>query len=149
MVQPADVLNLHPGAAGEVSVVRWTAAATGVYTIAGIPSPGGSRGIDTGGTTTDISIRHNSTLIWSGNINGYGNQATFSLSATLSAGDTLDFQVGYGSNQTYNSDSTGLAATITQSGGSSPANVKWLLTDQLGTPRMQTMPRRIQPFMPI
>ncbi|HEU4875904.1 MAG TPA: RHS repeat-associated core domain-containing protein, partial [Pyrinomonadaceae bacterium] len=80
--------------------------------------------------------RHNSTVIWSGNINGYGNQATFSLSATLAAGDTLDFQVGYGSNQTYNSDSTGLAATITQSGASSPTNVKWLLTDHLGTPRM-------------
>ena len=33
-------------------------------------------------------------------------------------------------------DSTGLAATITQSGASSPTNVKWLLTDHLGTPRM-------------
>ena len=42
------MLNLHPGPAGEVSVVRWTAAATGVYSIAGR-----FQGIDTSGTTTD------------------------------------------------------------------------------------------------
>jgi RHS repeat-associated protein len=72
--------------------------------------------------------------VWTGNINSYGNQAAFSTSVTVAAGDTIDFQVGSGSNNTYNSDSTGLAVTITPAG--STAKVQWLVPDHLGTPRI-------------
>jgi RHS repeat-associated protein len=128
VVQPADVLNLHPGPSGEKSVVRWTAQTAGTYTISGR-----FQGIDTAGTTTDVTIQQNGTAVYSNNINGYGNQVTFSLSVTVNVGDTIDFQVGYGSNNTYYSDSTGLSATITPQSG---ANLRWLVSDQLGTPRM-------------
>ena len=119
VTQPTDLLNLHPGPSGERSVVRWTAPAAGTYTIAGR-----FQGLDSFGTTTDVAILHNSTSIFTGNVNGYGNQATFSVTRTVAAGDTIDFQVGYGSNSTYSSDSTGLAATIKLSSGSLE-NVIW------------------------
>src|SRR5207302_2351891 len=35
VVQPADLLNLHPGQSGERSVVRWTAPSAGTYQING------------------------------------------------------------------------------------------------------------------
>jgi len=58
-------------------------------------------------------------------------------SLTVGAGDTLEFQVGYGSNGTYNNDSTGLAVTVTAAAGDAGgADVRWVVTDQLGTPRM-------------
>jgi hypothetical protein len=110
VTQPVDLLNLHPGPLGEKSVVRWTAPTSGTYSIAGR-----FQGLDSvGGTTTDVTILHNSATIFTGNINGYGNQANFSLAARpVVAGDTIDFQVGWGSNNGHSYDSTGLAATIT------------------------------------
>jgi thermitase len=108
VTQPADVLNLHPGSNGDKAVVRWTAPSSGTYTI-----EGRYQGIDsTGPTTSEVAIFHNSTSVFTGAVNGYGNQATFSVTRTVAAGDTIDFQVGYGSNNNYSYDSTGLAATI-------------------------------------
>ncbi len=106
--QPVDLLNLHPGAGGEQSTVRWTAASSGTYQI-----KGRFEGIDTGGTTTNVRILHKEAQVQSGNVNGFGAQATYDFPLSVAAGDTIDFVVGYGSNNTYNSDSTGLAATIT------------------------------------
>lgn len=123
VVQPTDMLNLHPGPSGEKSVVRWTAPSAGTYFITGR-----FQGIDTGGTTTDVTILHNSTSVFTGNINGHGNQSQFSITRTVVAGDTIDFQAGYGSNNSYGNDSTGLAATITQ--GLSVESVVW--TNVLG-----------------
>ncbi len=109
VVQPAELLNLHPGASGEQSVVRWTAPAAGTYQIAGR-----FEGIDAAvGTTTDVHILDNQTEILSNNVNGYGSQVPFNLTVLASAGEAIDFAVGFGSNQTYNNDSTGLAASIT------------------------------------
>src|SRR5437588_9721264 len=129
VVQPSDVLNLHPGPSGERGVVKWTAPAAGTYTVSGR-----FQGIDTGGTTSDVSITKNGATLFSGQVNGYGASVPFSLSVTVSAGDAIEFTVGVGSNGTYNNDSTGLAATIVQQVGS--ADVEWLVADQLGTPRM-------------
>jgi hypothetical protein len=107
VVQPADLLNLHPGPSGERSVVRWTAPTAGTHTIAGR-----FQGLDTGGTTSDVLITHNGINIFNGNVNGYGTEAPFSLTRTVAAGDIVEFSVGYGENLNYGSDSTGLAATI-------------------------------------
>jgi len=108
---PPNVLNLHPGPAGQKSVVRWTAPFSGMVTI-----QGGFQGIDTHGTTTDVAVVHNSsTTLFSRNINGYntsGSSATFKISRSVAAGDTIDFSVGYGSNRNYYNDSTGLSATM-------------------------------------
>ena len=107
---PPDMLNLHPGPSGQKSVVRWTAQSSGTVKI-----EGRFQGIDKGGTTTDVSVVHNSTTtLFSGNINGYGARAPFSITRSVAAGDAIDFSVGYGSNATYFNDSTGLSVTITR-----------------------------------
>ena len=104
---PPDVLNLHPGPTGQKSVVRWTAPFSGTVTI-----QGRFEGIDTHGTTTNVAVVHKSTTLFSRNINGYGARAPFLITKAVTAGDTIDFSVGYGSNRNYYNDSTGLSATI-------------------------------------
>jgi hypothetical protein len=70
-------------------------------------------GIDRVGTTTDVAVVHNSArTLFSGNINGYGAKAPFSITKAVAAGDPIDFSVGYGSNANHFCDSTGLSATI-------------------------------------
>ena len=103
---PPDLLNLFPGAAGEKAVVRWTAVRAGTAQIGGR-----FQGLDA--TTTDASVVQNSTSIFSGNVNGLGNQLPFTLTRAVAAGDTIEFRVGYGGNGTVASDHTGLAVTIT------------------------------------
>jgi Ca2+-binding RTX toxin-like protein len=104
---PPDVLNLHPGSTGQKSVVRWTAPSSGTVTI-----QGRFEGIDTQGTTTNVAVVHNSTTLFSRNINGYGARAPFLITKAVAAGDTIDFSVGRGINGTYYNDSTGLSATM-------------------------------------
>ncbi len=108
IVQPAELLNLHPGPGGEQTTVRWTAPSTGTYQL-----QGRFQGIDTGGTTTNVRILHKGVQVGSGSVNGFGAQATYDFALSVVAGDTIDFVVDYGSNNTYNSDSTGLTAIIT------------------------------------
>ncbi|HEX2742312.1 MAG TPA: peptidoglycan-binding domain-containing protein, partial [Rubrobacter sp.] len=55
IVHPPDVLNVHPGPAGERSVVRWIAPTPGTVAI-----EGRFEGIDTAGTSTDVAVVHNS-----------------------------------------------------------------------------------------
>lgn len=103
--QPIDLLNLYPGGAGEKAVVRWTAPRAGTAQVTGR-----FQGLDA--TTTAVAVvKNGATTLASGNINGLGNQATFSLTVAVAAGDTLEFQVSY--NGDIGHDSTGLAAAIT------------------------------------
>jgi hypothetical protein len=104
--QPADLLNLHPGAGGEIAVLRWTSPAAGSYQI-----EGRFQGLDMTGPTTDVHILRNGTEIWAGNVNGYNNQTVFNLTITINAGEVIEFVVGTGGNS-YSNDSTGLAAVI-------------------------------------
>jgi hypothetical protein len=107
--QPADMLQLHPSCTGKFSVVRFTAPATGSFSVTGL-----FKGIDTRNTTTDVHVLQNSTTsLFSGNIIGFGNQSPFNFTVFMAAGETLDFAVGFGSNGSFNYDSTGLAVTIT------------------------------------
>ena len=48
---PSGSVNLHPGPAGELAVVRWTAPTAGTYLVSGA-----FRGNDVLGTTTDVHI---------------------------------------------------------------------------------------------
>jgi len=109
IIHPPDVLNVHPGPAGEMSVARWTAPSSGTVKI-----EGRFGGIDWGGgTTTDVAVVHNSAVtLFRGNINGYGATAPFSITESVTAGDTIDFSVGFGRNRNYGADSTGLSGTI-------------------------------------
>jgi hypothetical protein len=106
---PTDMLNLHPDPTGIESDVRWTAPSAGTYSIDGL-----FEGVDYAGpTTTDVNILLNGSSLFSDNINSYLVPSTFSLVETLNAGDTIDFAVGYGENDNYSFDSTGLSGSIT------------------------------------
>ncbi|MFO1484532.1 MAG: LamG-like jellyroll fold domain-containing protein [Verrucomicrobiaceae bacterium] len=120
--QPADELGMFPTSNGAKSVVRWTAPASGSYQVSGL-----FEGIEQygGGTTSDASIVKNGDTAHplhfdsSDNsginyVNGYQTQKTFSFYVSVNAGDTLDFRVGWGSNNNYGYDGTGFKATITQ-----------------------------------
>ena len=120
--QPMDELGMFPNSDGRKAVVRWTAPTAGQYNFigwfVGIESAGG-------GTTSDATIVLNAStnspqplLFHAGDasdvnyVNGYRAKKTFSFNLTLSAGATLDFRVGLGSNNNYSYDGTGLKAII-------------------------------------
>ena len=119
VVVPAGALDMHPGPSGEYSDTRFTVPTAGAATIAVTFT-----GLDVDGTTTDVHVLHNGVSIADGLVNGYGAAYTQSLSvASVAAGDTIDFIVGFGSNQNYYSDSTQLSAQITL-GAAAAAPVK-------------------------
>lgn len=123
-VDPANMLDLHPGINGELSVVRFTVPTTGVYTIAG-----GFQGIDRAPTTTDVHVLINgSTSVFAGNVNSFGVLVPFSTVQTLSAGTTVDFAVGLGTDGGAPNDSTGLQATLTSSAIPEPGSLALLGT---------------------
>lgn len=103
---PAQV-GLHPGAAGEYSIVRWTAPNTGLYSLAST-----FIGIDCCVTSTDVHVLVNGTSFFSGFVNGYGASQSYSNTFALTSGDNVELVVGYGSNQNYLDDSTGLDLSI-------------------------------------
>lgn len=119
IVLPNDVVYLHPGQlTGEDAILRFTAATTDTYTLSGnfirldvTPTPnGGQDGVlasifkVSGSTYTSL---YSNVLV--GSLNSTINFT--GLSTTLAAGDHLEFVVNR--RTAFNTDSTGLKATIT------------------------------------
>ena len=110
----ASVLDLAPGLNGECAVVRFTAPIEGTYKISGQFYAMDDNDI---GTTTDVWILRNDskTGAFSGKVDYPGGAPAASFTSVqfqLKKGDTLDFEVGYGSNKDYFYDNTGLNALI-------------------------------------
>jgi PEP-CTERM motif len=105
-----DELLFHPGPGGEYSVLRFVVPATGSYNLAGAFT-----GRDIGPSTTDVSVLLNmgvGTPLFAGDTNIVGgNVASFNVTQSFTAGDTIDFAVGYG-NGSYVNDSTGLKLSV-------------------------------------
>ena len=101
-------LSFHPGQTGNFSHIRWTAPRSGTVSVTA-----GFIGIDVVGTTTDVHVVYNGTAIFNDVINRYGDSRSFLTNLSVVAGDIIDFAVGYGTDDTFNFDSTGLSATIT------------------------------------
>ena len=104
-------LGFHPGPNGEYAIVRFTTPSTGTYSL-----DAGFIGLDfVGPTTTDVHIIINVSSIFDGNVAGFGpgSGPTFSEVLALHTGDTVDFAVGFGSDQDWGFDTTGLSATLT------------------------------------
>jgi len=98
---------MHPGCHGEDTVVRFTVPLSGNYRLRG-----SFEGIDECCPTTDVHIRLNSTTsLLDGNINGFGQVVLFDLQQQVTAGDPVDFIVGFG-NGNYFNDSTALQLAI-------------------------------------
>jgi hypothetical protein len=107
--QESNQLNVHPGANGERSVVRFTAPTTGAYNIAG-----DFEGISTSGTSSDAVILNRTTgtvVFGPAPVIGTGTLVPFNQTVSLTQGDIIEFSVGDGGNG-FNNDSTGLTATI-------------------------------------
>ncbi len=111
---PPHVLGLHPAVNGEYAVLRFIVPADGTYKVAGQFFALDDNGT---GTTTDVWILPNNQKAgaFSGMIDYFGGAKWASFTGkefALKKGNTLDFQVGYGTNKTNFYDSTGLSALI-------------------------------------
>ncbi len=108
----AGEMSLHPGPAGEYSVVRWQAPTAGQCTVKAAFKGLGRH------TTTDVHILHNGRAIFDSfvNLHGQGNAVACEKTVAVTAGDRLDLVVGCG-NGDYGGDTTGLAAMIRTSDG--------------------------------
>jgi len=110
VLQPGQ-LAFHPGPQDQFSVVRFTAAQAGLYSLTSGFVP-----VTTDGTTTDVHVLENGLSLFDGNVSGAytaPNGASYSNAGlSLRAGDTVDFAVGYGADGNYGSDSTGISATL-------------------------------------
>jgi hypothetical protein len=111
ITQPSDMLNLHPGPAGEYSILRWIVPRNGNYFVKAI-----FEGLNSAGASTNIVIRKNATdTLFECLINGFGQSSRHMYSnylENLVGGDIIDFCIGYGSNGNYGADSTGVYVEI-------------------------------------
>ena len=104
---PANQLWFHPGPKGEFSIVRWQGNAMGRYAIE-------ARFAALAQTTTDVHVVKNGAAVMDGAIDGQGVWHDVLIrNLACSPDDTIDFAVGFGADNNYNSDITGLDARIT------------------------------------
>ena len=110
---PAHTIWFHPGPEDQHSVLRFTAPASGNYQVKAV-----FWGDDfVGPTTTDVHVLHNGLGLYTGEVTGFGRPSSdqsFTTTISVTAGDTIDFAVGYGTDGGYGFDSTGVSAVITQ-----------------------------------
>ncbi len=101
--------GFHPGPNGEFSITRFTAPTRALYRVMG-----SFFGQDAVGPTTDVHILTNGIPVFNGEVIGSstGAESAFDLITELNMGDHLDFAVGYGRNNSYWADWTGLSAQI-------------------------------------
>jgi len=103
---PPGVVVFHPGAEGELSVVRWTAPSAGTFRASAWFDP-----LDD--TTTNVAVVLNGVEppLLAAKVSREA-AAIFERTLPLRAGDTLDFTVGVGENGDYAFDSTGIQIVI-------------------------------------
>jgi hypothetical protein len=110
-VDPGQILA-HPGQGGQYSVARWTAVAAGMYRVQA--TFGGLSGVNNNPpTTTDVHVQHDGSELASDQVTVYGptGAACHATSVSVLSGDTIDFAVGFGSND-YLHDSTSIDAVV-------------------------------------
>jgi len=116
VTQPNNTLRLDPQ---EYNVgVMFTAPASGTYDITG-----NFLGIDEYENSHPVEILEGGAVVWSGTISSYGQDDSFNLTETLSAGETIEFYVLTGSPSSYCSYcdlGTGLDGSITEEAKATP-----------------------------
>jgi DNA-binding winged helix-turn-helix (wHTH) protein len=109
-VLPPHALSMHPSESCEYAVTRFVVPMPGKYQLSGR-----FYAQDAYGTTTDVHISVNGVAVWNSFIDHATHpDASFTTFTTagLKPRDTIDFQVGCGSNGNYFNDATGLHALI-------------------------------------
>ncbi len=109
-------LSLHPGPSGQQSRVRFSVPTTGTWSIDAI-----FQSIDATGGSTDVHVIHNGLALFDEDVVGFGDSATYAgAGLSFTAGDTVDFVVGF-LNGNYYDDSTALDAVLSlESSGCTP-----------------------------
>jgi DNA-binding winged helix-turn-helix (wHTH) protein len=109
-VFPPHAFSMHPSETCEYAVTRFVVPMPGKYQLSGR-----FYAMDAYGTTTDVHISVNRVPVWNSFIN-HATQPDASFTTFTTAGlkprDTIDFQVGCGSNGNFYNDATGLHALI-------------------------------------
>ncbi len=101
-------LVLDPGFNGQLAQVVFTAPKSGFYDVSGEFDP-----VSGGSATTDVHVLVNGQSQFDGELDDGTSSAPFEVDGTfLNAGDTVSFAVGFGSNQTFENDTTALKATV-------------------------------------
>lgn len=115
----AGQVAMEASNSGQYSLIRFVAPRRGTYRITAR-----FEGIHFGLSTTDVHVLHNSSTLFSANIEGYGGdpgfhkveganpRAEYSGEIVLQENDTVTFACGYGANKTHFGDTTGLQARI-------------------------------------
>jgi len=108
------MLTQHPAPDGGYSVVRFTAPTSGPYTLGAVFEGREFQGQGPG-TNADVHILHNGVPLFSAVVIGFGppSDQSFNANLMLTAGDRIDYSVGYGPNATFLGDTLSLQATIT------------------------------------
>lgn len=123
---PPHSVIVHPGAGGQVAVIRWTAPTAGTYDVSATWTGGD---FYFGGT--DAHLLRNGSPIFNAQVVGYLGTRTYSGTIAAKAGDMLDFATGFGADGNYSSDTTRIAITITEA-DATPPEVVPTLTGTLG-----------------
>jgi RHS repeat-associated protein len=122
----------HPGDPTD-AVRQWRAPGAGSIHITGTAfdtDPGGGDGVI-------VSIRKGTQVLWERTIeNGNGTGFSYDVTTSVAAGDQISFVTNRRSNTYWDSTSFDPAISYTSGGGVTAAEIKWMVTDQLGTPRM-------------
>ncbi|HEX2473533.1 MAG TPA: PEP-CTERM sorting domain-containing protein [Lacipirellulaceae bacterium] len=104
----ANELALHPGPAGQYSILRFIAPAARKYQLDVV-----FQGIDQTGASTDVHVLKNNGSLFDQQVTGFHVPTSFSTALSLAQNDTIDFAVGFGANGNYFDDNTGTHVVIT------------------------------------
>ena len=111
-----NTLTMHPGGAGDYSIVRFTSPVAATYLV-----NASFWAQDTVGTNTDVHVYKSASSLWSAVVEGTPSAPdteTFLGNVTLAANESLYFKVGPGvstkpNEPAYYYDSSGFSASIT------------------------------------
>lgn len=118
---PAHTAAFHPGAGGEFSVYRFTTPNAGTYDLSAVFGA-----IDSGGT--DVHILKNNVSFFDHAVDQSANSSvSFSSALALTAGDLIDFAVGFGANANFFNDSTSINASLSPSAVPEPSTYAMML----------------------
>jgi len=108
------MLTQHPAPNGGYSVVRFTAPATDAYLLNAVFEGREFQGQGPG-TNADVHVLRNGVALFNAVVIGFGTPSDqpFATSLNLTAGDRIDFSVGFGPNGTFLGDTLSLQATLT------------------------------------
>lgn len=109
---PSNALFIHPGKNNQRAVLRFNAPVSGTFQITGTFQKQALS------ATSDLKIIKNAalpgeTVLYSGVIGAVYQQA-FNFTATIAAGDKIDFSVGDDGDNTWQNDGASIAVTIGQ-----------------------------------